>query len=300
MEGTVTRVTWKERLKPLVHARAAALAARTSPLPTITLNHPPSADPSPRWGYGKPEHARLAAYLGRFEDRYRDELAKTLRYADDLARVPLRQAAPGAPYWLSQYLPGLDAALLYATVRDLDPALYVEMGSGISTTFVAQAKRDGGLRTRIRSIDPFPRAEVDALCDEVVRQPFELTTGVFDDLREGDVVFVDNSHRVFTNSDATVFLLESLPDLPQGVRVGIHDVLLPRDYLPDWSTYWFSEQYLLAAYLIAEASFIDPVLAGGYVTSRPELLALMDPLFDRLTGDDPVDRRAFTFWFTTA
>ncbi|MCU1603282.1 MAG: hypothetical protein JWO22_3991 [Frankiales bacterium] len=291
---------FKQRVKPRVHQVASALARRTEPLPTITLNYPPSADPSPRWGYGKPEHARIAAYLSRFEGTYRQQLLRVAHYADDLARVPLRQQQPGQPYWLSQYLPGLDAALLYATLRDLDPRRYVETGSGISTTFVAQAKRDGGLRTRITSIDPNPRAEIDALCDDVIRRPYELTTGVYDDLEAGDVVFVDNSHRVFTNSDATAFLLDALPNLPKGVRVGIHDILLPSDYLPEWSTFWFSEQYLLAAYLIAGAPFIDPVLAGGYCTTRPELLALTDPLFDRLTGDDPVDRRAFTFWFTTA
>jgi hypothetical protein len=288
---------FKQRVKPHVHRVAAGLARRTEELPTITLNYPPSADPSPRWGYGKPEHARIAAYLGRFEDRYREGLDRVVHYADELATIDLRQTAPGRPYWLSQYLPGLDAALLYTTLRDLDPKRYIETGSGISTTFVAQAKRDGGLRTTITSIDPHPRAEIDALCDEVVRRPYELTTGVYDELEPGDVVFVDNSHRVFTNSDATVFLLDALPDLPKGVRVGIHDILLPSDYLPDWSTYWFSEQYLLAAYLIAEAPFIHPVLAGGYCTTRPELLAITDPLFDRLPE---VDRRAFTFWFTTA
>lgn len=289
----------KQRLKPVVHRQAAALARRTEALPTITLNYPPSADPSPRWGYGKPEQARIARYLGRFEDRYRAELERVVAYTDDLLAVSRRPAGPGEPYWLSAYLPGLDAALLYATLRDLDPARYVEVGSGISTTFVARARADGGLRTRITSVDPNPRAEVDALCDEVVRRPFELTTGVFDGLAAGDVVFIDNSHRVFTNSDAVAFLLDELPELPPGVRVGIHDVLLPSDYLPDWSSYWFSEQYLLAAYLIAEAPFITPVLAGGYVTTRPELLALTDPLFTHPQLAD-VDRRAFTFWLTTA
>jgi hypothetical protein len=283
--------------KPTVHRGAAALAKRTEVLPTITLNYPPSADPSPRWGYGKPEQQRVAAYLARYEDRYRTELAAVLEHTADLLTVPLTQQGPAEPYWLSAYLPGLDAALLYATVRDLAPARYVEVGSGISTTFVAKARRDGGLATRITSIDPNPRAEIDALCDDVLRTPFELAEQPFAGVAAGDVVFIDNSHRVFTNSDATVFLLDELPELPPGVRVGIHDILLPRDYLPDWSTYWFSEHYLLAAYLIADAPFIAPVLAGGYVTARPELLALTAPLFDQLPE---VDRRAFTFWFTTA
>src|SRR5688572_12514567 len=104
----------KRRLKPVVHRGAQALARRTETLPTITLNYPPSADPSPRWGYGKPEHARIARYLARFEDSYRTELDRVDRYTDDLLTVPRRPTEPGAPYWLSAYLPGLDAALLYA------------------------------------------------------------------------------------------------------------------------------------------------------------------------------------------
>jgi hypothetical protein len=287
------------RMKPFLHRHSSALAQRTATLPSITLNYPPSADPSPRWGYGKPEQARIAAYLSRFEEAYRAQLERVVAYTDDLLKVSRRPERPGEPYWLSAYLPGLDAALLYTTLRDLDPARYVEVGSGISTTFVDRARKDGGLRTRITSIDPNPRAEIDALCDEVVRRPFELTQNPFEGLVAGDVVFIDNSHRVFTNSDAVAFLLDELPDLPPGIRVGIHDILLPSDYLPDWSTYWFSEQYLLAAYLIAEAPFIQPVLAGGYVTTRPELLALTDPLFTHPHLAE-VDRRAFTFWLTTA
>jgi len=49
----------------------------------------------------------------------------------------------------------------------------MEIGSGNSTKFVARAKRDGALSARIVSIDPQPRAEVDRLCDEVIRAPLE-------------------------------------------------------------------------------------------------------------------------------
>ena len=110
----------------------------------------------------------------------------------------------------------------------------------------------GGFETRIVSIDPQPRAEVDELCDRVLRVPLEAADlSVFDELSDGDVLFFDGSHRTFMNSDATVFFLEVLPRLADGVLVGVHDVFLPYDYPRDFADRYYSEQYLLAAHLIA-------------------------------------------------
>ena len=54
-----------------------------------------------------------------------------------------------------------------------DPATFLEVGSGNSTKFARRAIEDHGLRTRIVSIDPEPWAEIDGLCDEVLRAPAE-------------------------------------------------------------------------------------------------------------------------------
>ena len=67
-------------------------------------------------------------------------------------------------------------------------------------------------------------------------------------------MFFDGSHRVFSNSDAAVFHLEVLPSLPDGVVVGIHDVLWPDDYLPELTAFWWSEQYVLGAFCWAGPS----------------------------------------------
>ena len=66
-------------------------------------------------------------------------------------------------------------------------------------------------------------------------------------LSAGDMVFIDNSHRAFQNSDVTVFFTEVLPALPAGVAYGIHDIFLPDDYPAGWSDRFYNEQYLLAA-----------------------------------------------------
>jgi predicted O-methyltransferase YrrM len=258
---------------------AARRLHRDQPHP-LWLESPPSAAPGPRHGHGRPRHAQLEVLLARHADRYRAALEATTEFTDDLGRIGKRASGVADPYWLNRWLPPLDIVALYSFLRRRTPARYVEIGSGTSTAVAALARRDGGLATEITSIDPRPRRDVDALCDRVIRRPLELADlALFHELEPGDVVFVDGSHRVFTNSDATVMLLDVLPSLPDGVLVGIHDVLWPDDYLPEWSQYWWSEQYLVGALLIGEPSWLTPVLACHYASGRPDLMSVLDPLW---------------------
>jgi hypothetical protein len=270
---------------------------RESPYP-LWLECPPSADTRPRYGFGRPRHARLAEILARHEDTYRSELEAVAEFADDLLRIEVDQDGPQEPYWNNRWFPGLDTACLYSYVRRWKPARYVEVGSGNSTAVVARACRDGGLTTEITSIDPTPRRDIDALCDHVVRQPLEcVDPQLFRELEPGDVVFVDGSHRAFMNSDSVAVHLDVLPDLPDGVLMGIHDVLWPDDYFPGWSEYWWNEQYLLGALLLGEPSWLQPVLATYYASQHEELRHVLDPLWD-----DPrlarVSRWGVSFWLT--
>ena len=98
--------------------------------------------------------------------------------------------------------------------------------------FARHAIRTGNLKTTIMSIDPKPRAEIDSLCDRVMRLPLELCDlNLFRELEPGDILFFDGSHRIFANSDVTVFFIEVLPRLKPGVLVHVHDIFLPADYL---------------------------------------------------------------------
>jgi hypothetical protein len=62
---------------------------------------------------------------------------------------------------------------LYAIVATNKPRTLIEVGSGNSTRFARRAIRDHSLNSQIISIDPQPRVEVTALCDEVIRLPLE-------------------------------------------------------------------------------------------------------------------------------
>jgi hypothetical protein len=250
--------------------------------------------PQPRYGYGKQPHPELEALLGRRRSVYARLLEEMLAFEEQLAAIPDRAAAPSDPQWRDTYTGGLNGIALYCLVATRRPVRFYEIGSGNSTKFAARAIRDLGLETTIVSVDPHPRAEIDLLCDRTVRAPLEETDlGLFDELRVGDLLYVDNSHRALQNSDATVFFLEILPRLEPGVLVGIDDIYLPLDYPPDWRYRYYSEQYLLACYLLAGGGLVRPVLPGTFVSEDPELLGIL-LRSDALARIDP---RGSAFWF---
>jgi hypothetical protein len=261
----------------------------------LRVDFPPTASPEPRWGHGKPGHVRLAQLLSALDDEYAGVLRGFAAYADALHAIPLAPTDPREPHWGNGFLFGIDGASLYCFTRERAPRRYIEVGSGNSTLFVDRARRDGQLDTEVVSIDPRPRREIDSICDRVVREPLETADlDVFSDLEDGDIVFLDGTHRVFTNSDAVVFFLDVLPNLPPGVLVGIHDVHLPDDYRPEHTRRYYSEQYLLAAYLLGEPDWINAVLPCWYVSDHPQLGDLA-----RALVPPAVRSRGVIFWLRT-
>lgn len=261
---------------------------------SIQLDYP--IHPRPRYGHGRPSHAKLFELL----DRRRQEYARTLRsflpLGDALARIPVPAPKSDAvtPHWNNTWFEGIDGLSLYGFLATRNPKRYFEVGSGNSTKFARQAINDHGLRTKITSIDPFPRAEINSICDEIVRQPLEdVDVAAFDNLEAGDVLLVDNSHRVFTNSDATVVFLDVMPRLKSGVLLGIHDIMLPDDYPPDWVGRFYSEQYVLAAYLLAQGTLFDVTLPSSFLGHCPDLKQIVVPIWSRLPGANP---SGSSFW----
>lgn len=221
----------------------------------------------PRWM----PHPGISVILEAGLERYRETLRSFEHYLPWLDKIAYDSdpQAPGTPYWNNVWMPVLDAVALYCLVALKRPHRYVEIGSGNSTKFVARAIADHNLDTKIISIDPQPRAEIDPLCSEVVRKPLEqCNLEVFGALDKNDIVFADNSHRSYMNSDVTVFFCEILPRLASGVTVGIHDIFLPHDYPEDWIGRYYSEQYLLACYLLADTRRFDVTLPVFFAASK--------------------------------
>ena len=197
--------------------------------------------------------------------------------------------------WKNHFIPALDAlTLMWAASRT--KSTIIEIGSGNSTLFLRRALESTGISARLVSIDPCPRVEVNALCDEIIRRPVENTDlSMFEKLEAGDVVFVDNSHRSFMNSDVTVVMLDILPRLKPGVLVGFHDIFLPFDYFETWSNRAYNEQYLLASYLLANPAYLDLQFCNYWTWSRRDHVQALAGVWDIL-GEDVRDRRPSACW----
>jgi hypothetical protein len=262
-----------------------------------------SVNPHPRWGHGLPLHPQIASFLGNDRARYAETLATLAQHQSALDAIPIARHPESAstPAWSNRFMEGLDAIALSCLLIDRKPARYMEIGSGNSTMFARHAISHAKVETTITSIDPHPRAEIDALCDRVIRHALEdCDLSLFDQLEAGDVLFYDGSHRVFTNSDATVFFLEVLPRLPGGVLVHIHDIFLPSDYLPEWNSRLYSEQYMLAAMLLSRDPGFEVILPVCFVQTDPDLSAAALRAFDPLLSRNPgMPWHGTSFWIET-
>jgi hypothetical protein len=259
-----------------------------------------------RYGYGKQPHPQLLALLESGRIQYRSRLLRFCALQDSLSLIPNEQTSAQEPYWAQDWFSTFDAVALYGMLCEFRPKRLIEVGSGHSTRFARRAIRDHSIGTHITSIDPAPRAEIDQLCDVVVRSPLEnADLAIFDDLTPGDMLFIDNSHRSFPNSDATVVFLDILPRLRPGVIVQIHDIFWPLDYPPSWASRYYSEQYLLGAYLLADAGRdVEILMPNSFVGHDSELAAVCKPLFNipgvLWTKDlalAPFGIAAASFWF---
>lgn len=252
----------------------------------------------PRHGHGLPPHARLYDIINAQRAEYAAWMEKIRQYKPQLQSIRKADAVQDAiqPGWNNGFLPGMDIMALYTMLAELKPRRYVEIGSGNSTKVAHKAKTDMGLNTEIISIDPYPRAEIDHLADQIIRTPFEQLDNAFlRDLNENDVLFVDNSHRVLPNSDATVFFLEVLPELKKGVVVHIHDIYIPYDYPQFMCDRFYSEQYALAAFLLANPQHYIPMLPNYFISEDVELHSLITDMWEH-PNLEGVERHGGSFW----
>jgi hypothetical protein len=100
---------------------------------------------------------------------------------------------------------------------------------------------------------------VDSCASEVIQSKVEDVdlAVIADSLVEGDVLFIDSSHRIVTGGDVPYLFLEVIPRLRTGVLIHVHDVFFPFEYPEEcvfqgWS---WTEQYLVHAFLCFNDSF---------------------------------------------
>ena len=255
-------------------------------------------DLKPRYGYGKPAHQDLLRIIDANRRQYKDLLNKALAHKEAIwtIRDSNNETDSSKPTWNNGFLPGLDIIGIYTIISEFKPKKYIEIGSGNSTKVAFKAKIDQKLNMEIFSIDPKPRAEIDSLANKVIRVPFENTDfSVINELNENDILFVDNSHRILPNSDSMVFYLEILPKLKNGVIVHIHDIYLPYDYPQFMCNRFYSEQYGLAIYLLADSKKYEPLLPNYFIFEDKELNSQIEPIWHH-PNLEKVEKHGCSFW----
>jgi len=207
------------------------------------------------------------ALICRLGTRFKAELA-------ELAGKP----APAGFDFANPYFGGLDAAAYYALVRDLEPSLVVEIGSGYSTQIASKAlERNAhvGKPGRLVCIEPYPEQRLTGSgakfeLHEIKVQ--DLPLEFFGQLNANDILMIDSSHVATVGSDVCVELLDILPRLKSSVWIHIHDIFFPTDYPVEWvieRRQAFNEQYMLEAFLAFNQTFTVQ-LANAWMWRREQ------------------------------
>lgn len=225
-----------------------------------------------RWAGATPKVSSYDSYhwlKNRWDgDRaeFESSLAMIENHLDRLAEFAEQKPdKPHRPRFNQSWCPGLDGASAYAFVREYSPANIIEVGSGHSTRFMAQAIEDGNLSTHFMSIDPQPRRAIDHLCTEVIRTTVDqVPLSEFERLQENDILFFDGSHIGMPGTDVDTMLNQVFPTLKPGVLVHIHDIFLPHGYPDVWDWRGYNEQNMVAS-LLAGGERFTPVFASSYI-----------------------------------
>lgn len=234
--------------------------------------------------------------------RQRDLVERLRAFRAELERLPSQ--AEVAARGLGEGYCEVESRVLHAMLRTLKPSTVVEVGSGVSTWFSANAlslNRRDGKGGRIVCIEPRPRralAALPAVTDvplEIIASPVQdVELELFEKLDEGDILFIDSSHVAKLDSDVDRLYLEILPSLRPGVFIHVHDIPFP--YLAPDPRHWvfkkhrfWNEASLLAAFLAFNSTF-QITLALSYLHHKHHgTLSMLFPY-------DPVVHEPSSLW----
>ena len=152
----------------------------------------------------------------------------------------------------------IEAQILHCFVRAEAPRRILEIGGGVTTAVMARAAALNETESRITTVEPSPRERLRQLegVEVVARLAQDAPQELFDELGEGDLLFVDSSHAVRTGSELAQLYLERIPRFARGVTIHVHDIYLPYLYAPSLFHEPFDPQEttLVAALLEGNAS----------------------------------------------
>ena len=176
-----------------------------------------------------------------------------------------QQADGKALYWYRNgAYEDFDGVTLYSMIRLLKPKRMIEAGCGYSTrmTTLAVAKNTAeGAKPECLFVEPYPPPYLlnvqlpgPLRAEQIQKVPLEE----FAKLKSGDILFIDTSHVLKTQSDLCYIFHVIMPALASGVYIHFHDIFTPFDYPEYWLlkiAFHYNEQYVLEAVLANSAQY---------------------------------------------
>jgi hypothetical protein len=170
-------------------------------------------------------------------------------------------------YYSENHMYGMgDAIFLAGMIRLLRPSKIIEVGSGFSSAVVLDTlDRTPELSPELTFVEPYPKrlmellsandsARVKIINEGVQEVPFST----FEELDNGDILFLDTTHISKTGSDVNHEIFHILPRLKAGVVVHFHDFFDNFEYPDQWiyeeNRSW-NEMYLVRAFLMYNKTF---------------------------------------------
>lgn len=260
--------------------------------------------PKTRYGWGKEANQFLNQQIEQYHDNYALVLKEFAEMQEFFSTIKLEAHENNdktLPYWKNVLLPVIDAVSICGFIKKYQPSKFIEIGSGNSTRFASYAAKHFSPQTKIISIDPYPGNTIEAFPDTFIKEALEETDlSVFDNLSDNDIIWLDGSHRSFSNTDVTVFFMDVIPRLTANPLIGIHDIPFPWDYFPGWNEYYFNEAFVLAAYLVGARDVIEYVLPCFYINNIAlALRKILQPIWSMPQLNSPLDELGGggAFWF---
>lgn len=185
-------------------------------------------------------------------------------YSNELVNISSTKISDIEFYWNNGAFESGDCEYWYNIIRFIKPRVIIEVGSGHSTLMATKAicknqEENPGYFCKHVCIEPYENQWLELLGISILREKVEdIDIGIFKELKENDILFIDSSHMIRPQGDVLFEFLEILPTLNKGVIVHFHDIFSPHDYPDEWiknEVRLWNEQYLLESFLTSNESW---------------------------------------------
>lgn len=158
---------------------------------------------------------------------------------------------------------GGDIVALYCMLNIIKPKRWIEVGSGWTSALTLDVNEFCfNNKMELTFIEPYADVlrKITKASDHInliEKGLQDIEEDFFDQLGEGDVLFIDSTHVSKTHSDVNYLFFNILPRLKSGVIIHLHDIFFPFEYPNAWIKQGFvlNELFLLRSFLQYNNSF---------------------------------------------